>query len=156
MKMQKTTLVGTLHKTFLVGVLLALLSASALAQSLWRDDVSKPMYADKRGSATGDILTIIVSENTVANKNNGTSTEKKSSLSAAITSFLYPASAGGFLAHSGQMANALVQDGSLSITTKVEVLEDGAPGQVIHARNSVTRRDLSGRVLDDRTILISL
>ncbi len=58
--------------------------------------------------------------------------------------------------HRGQVANALVQDGTLSITTKVEVLEDGAPGQVIHARNPISRRNLTGQVLDGQTILISL
>ena len=69
------------------------------AQSLWRDDVSKPMYADKRGTAVGDIITILVQENTTSTKNNETKTERQSSLSAAITSFLYP----GFLAHGGSM-----------------------------------------------------
>ena len=58
--------------------------------------------------------------------------------------------------HRGQVDNALVQDGTLSITTKVEVLEDGAPGQVIHARNPISRRNLTGQVLDGQTILISL
>ena len=88
---------------FLLAAGLALLPATALPQSLWRDDVSRPMYVDKRGTAVGDILTIVVQENTTANKNNETKTERQSSLSAAITSFLYPQSAGGFLAHSGQM-----------------------------------------------------
>ena len=58
--------------------------------------------------------------------------------------------------HRGQVANALLQDGALSISTKVEALEDGAPGQMIRARNPVSRRDLNGRVLDGQTILISL
>ena len=58
--------------------------------------------------------------------------------------------------HRGQITNAYVQDGTLSITTKVEALEDGALGQTIRARNPVSRRDLSGRVLDGQTILISL
>ena len=58
--------------------------------------------------------------------------------------------------HRGQMANALVQDGMLSITTKVEALEDGAPGDTIRARNSVSHRDLTGQVLDGQTIIISL
>jgi len=58
--------------------------------------------------------------------------------------------------HRGQIANALLQDGALSITTKVEALEDGAPGQMIRARNPVSRRDLNGQVLDGQTILISL
>ncbi len=58
--------------------------------------------------------------------------------------------------HRGQMTNALVQDGALSITIRVQALEDGAPGQIIHACNLVSQRNLSGRVLDDKTILISL
>ena len=58
--------------------------------------------------------------------------------------------------HRGQRADALVQDGALSIKTKVEILEDGAPGEFVHARNAETRRDLTGKVLDERTILISL
>ncbi len=58
--------------------------------------------------------------------------------------------------HRGQRADALVQDGALSIKTKVEILDDGAPGETVRARNAVTHRDLSGKVLDARTILISL
>jgi flagella basal body P-ring formation protein FlgA len=58
--------------------------------------------------------------------------------------------------HRGQRADALVQDGAMSIRTKVEILDDGSPGQTVHARNSSTHRDLTGTVLNDRTILISL
>ena len=58
--------------------------------------------------------------------------------------------------HRGQRADAVVQDGTLSVRTKVEVLEDGAPGQLVHALNTATHRDLVGTVLNDRTILISL
>lgn len=58
--------------------------------------------------------------------------------------------------HRGQRADALVQEGSLSIKTKVEILDDGAPGEFVHARNAETRRDLTGKVIDERTILISL
>jgi flagella basal body P-ring formation protein FlgA len=58
--------------------------------------------------------------------------------------------------HRGQMANALLEDGTLSIMMKVEVLEDGAPGQIVRARNPVTQRNLSGKVIDEKTISISL
>lgn len=58
--------------------------------------------------------------------------------------------------HRGQIADAVLRDGALSITMKVEVLEDGAPGQIIRARNPVSQRNLTGRVLDDQTILVSL
>ena len=58
--------------------------------------------------------------------------------------------------HRGQRVDALVQDGAMSIRTKVEVLDDGAPGELVHARNSLTHRDLTGKVLNDKTILVSL
>ena len=61
------------------------------------------MFADKRATSVGDIITIVVSETSSASKNNETKTEKNSSLSAAIASFLYPQSAGGFLSHKGKM-----------------------------------------------------
>lgn len=82
--------------------LLALLfsfQGSAQAQSLWPDEGTRPMYADKRGANIGDILTIVVQETTTATKNNETSTEKSSSLTAQITSFFFP----GWLSAKGSM-----------------------------------------------------
>src|ERR1700744_673242 len=58
--------------------------------------------------------------------------------------------------HRGQMADALLQDGALNIMMKVEVLEDGAPGQIVKVRNPVSMRNLSGKVVNDQTIMISL
>ncbi len=58
--------------------------------------------------------------------------------------------------HRGQMADALLSDGALNIMMKVEVLEDGAPGQIVRVRNPVSLRNLSGKVINDQTIAISL
>ena len=58
--------------------------------------------------------------------------------------------------HRGQMADALLQDGALNIMMKVEVLEDGAPGQIVRVRNPVSLRNLSGKVVNDQTVSISL
>jgi flagella basal body P-ring formation protein FlgA len=58
--------------------------------------------------------------------------------------------------HRGQTVLARVEDGSLNITMKVEVLEDGAPGQVIRARNKQSLKDIRGKVLNEQTILVSL
>jgi flagellar L-ring protein precursor FlgH len=77
----------------------AVLPLASPAQSLWRDDVSKAMFADKRAGNIGDIITIVVQENTTTAKNNETKTERASSLTSAVTSFLFP----GFLAHGGSM-----------------------------------------------------
>ena len=58
--------------------------------------------------------------------------------------------------HRGQMADALLQDGALNIMMKVEVLEDGALGQIVRVRNPVSLRNLSGKVVSDQTVSISL
>ncbi|MCX8155506.1 MAG: flagellar basal body P-ring formation chaperone FlgA [Verrucomicrobiae bacterium] len=56
----------------------------------------------------------------------------------------------------GQLVRGLVQDGALSIALKVEVLEDGAPGQWIRVRNPQSKRELRGKVQDEQTVLIVL
>jgi flagella basal body P-ring formation protein FlgA len=58
--------------------------------------------------------------------------------------------------HRGQVAEAQLDDGALSIRLKVVALEDGAPGQTIRLRNPVSQRNLNGTVLDGQTIAISL
>ena len=84
--------------------LLALLPEFSFCQSLWHDTTARPMFADKRGASLGDILTIVIQENTTATKSKETKTERSSSLTAAIASFLYPPAGGsGILMHNGQM-----------------------------------------------------
>jgi flagellar L-ring protein precursor FlgH len=97
MKIKKLIPKITLTAVFLV------LTANTPAQSLWRDDISRPMFSDKRGAGVGDILTIVVSENTTANKSNETKTERSSSLTAAITSFLFSPGASKLATQGGQL-----------------------------------------------------
>jgi flagella basal body P-ring formation protein FlgA len=56
----------------------------------------------------------------------------------------------------GQMTNARLEDGALSVTIKVQALEDGTPGQIIRLRNLQSTRDFSGKVLDEKNVLVSL
>jgi flagella basal body P-ring formation protein FlgA len=56
----------------------------------------------------------------------------------------------------GQTANAFIHDGALSITMKVEALENGAPGQIIHVRNLESGHRFCGKVLNGQTILVPL
>jgi flagellar L-ring protein FlgH len=76
---------------------------AALGQTLWRDDLSRSMFADKRAAAVGDLLTVIVQENTSSSKRNNTSTSKQSSIDSAINTFLYSPGASGLLTKGGQM-----------------------------------------------------
>jgi flagella basal body P-ring formation protein FlgA len=54
----------------------------------------------------------------------------------------------------GQTVDAVIQDGALMISLRVETLQDGLPGQLVRVRNPRTRRELTGKVLDEQTILI--
>ncbi|MGB9601626.1 MAG: flagellar basal body P-ring formation chaperone FlgA [Verrucomicrobiia bacterium] len=56
----------------------------------------------------------------------------------------------------GQLVEAHHVDGPMTISLKVEALEDGAPGQVIKIKNPQTRRELLGKVQNDGTISIYL
>lgn len=60
------------------------------------------------------------------------------------------------LVRRGQLIEGLILDGALSISLKVEALEDGLPNQTIRIRDPQTRRELRGRVKSDQLILVSL
>jgi flagella basal body P-ring formation protein FlgA len=60
------------------------------------------------------------------------------------------------LVHRGDMVNAVVQDGPLTISLRVEVLEEGATGQAIRVRNPATKKELRGKVQNEQSILISI
>lgn len=83
----------------------ALLAATAYAGpgSLWKEESSKSMFADKRARAVGDIITIMVQENNTASKENSTQTSKSSSVDASLQTVLYSPAGSGFLTHNGQM-----------------------------------------------------
>ncbi|MCZ7637253.1 MAG: flagellar basal body L-ring protein FlgH [Verrucomicrobia bacterium] len=81
-----------------------LLPSSRLhAESLWQDDIARPMFADKRAVHIGDILTVIVQENNSASKKKNTKTEKSSGMDASIATFFYSPAASGALTKGGQM-----------------------------------------------------
>jgi flagellar basal body P-ring formation protein FlgA len=56
----------------------------------------------------------------------------------------------------GRLVEACVQDGALCISLKVEALEDGSPGQIVRVRNPKTRREFTGQVQNENTILVVL
>ena len=56
----------------------------------------------------------------------------------------------------GELTTARLEDGALTVTMKVQALEDGTPGQIIRLRNLQSARDFSGKVLNEKTVLVSL
>ena len=107
----------------LAATLLTVLNFTGHAQSLWREDSVRPMFADKRAASVGDILTIVVSENTAMTKNNQTKTAKQSSWTAAVSSFLFP----GFVKFKGSTpavdyTSNLKHDGSGAVNNSQSIV----------------------------------
>ena len=87
------------------------------------------MVGDKRAAAVGDILNIVVQENSTASKDNKTKTAKKSSIDATIDTFLYSPGASKLLTKGGQLP-ALKLNGNQSF--------DGG-GTVNNSENIIAR-----------------
>lgn len=56
----------------------------------------------------------------------------------------------------GQTVDAVARNGAMTVTMRVEVMEEGAPGQLIRIRNPQSRRELRARVQDESTVIIPL
>jgi flagella basal body P-ring formation protein FlgA len=56
----------------------------------------------------------------------------------------------------GKIVDGIYADGALTISLKVETLEDGQPGQVIRLRNPKTKREIYGKVQNEQTVLLTL
>jgi flagellar basal body P-ring formation protein FlgA len=56
----------------------------------------------------------------------------------------------------GEMTTARIEDGAMTVIVKARAMEDGIPGQTIRLRNIQSDRDFSGKVLDQKTVLVSL
>jgi flagellar L-ring protein precursor FlgH len=120
-----------------VAVLLGVAAPAVVqAQSLWNDATSRSMFADKRAQSVGDILTIIVQENTSSAKENSTKTAKSTGLDAAINTFLYSPAASGLLTKGGKLP-------AINMSSKNSF--DGG-GQVQNSEKLTTR--IAVRVVD--------
>src|ERR1051325_5244697 len=72
--------------------------------SLWKErGAPQSLVSDKRAYRVGDILSILVQENSVATKNNNTKTSKATGLDASISSFLYSPAASHLLTKGGTL-----------------------------------------------------
>jgi flagellar L-ring protein precursor FlgH len=62
--------------------------SQAQGDSLWMKETAVSLFADHKAKRVGDIITVLVMESNSASRNSSTKTEKKSDLSASISSFL--------------------------------------------------------------------
>jgi flagellar L-ring protein FlgH len=91
---------------FLLALGAAVFSSVARADSLWPATASAParsMFADRKASLTGDILTIVVSESAVAQSSQSKKSERESSLDDAVQQFLFSAANSALGTHKGEL-----------------------------------------------------
>lgn len=60
------------------------------------------------------------------------------------------------IVHRGKLADAIINDGALTVSVKVEILEDGLPGQTVRVRNLKSKKEFRGKVQNEETIYVSL
>lgn len=75
----------------------------AKADSLWTSPTNseKSMYADRKASRKGDILTVVIAESVAQSSSQSKKSGKSSSVDASVTSFLFPSS--GLGKHKGEL-----------------------------------------------------
>ena len=56
----------------------------------------------------------------------------------------------------GQVLDAVIREGAMLLSVKVEALEDGLPGQTVRVRNLTSKREIRGEVKNEGTIQITL
>lgn len=86
-----------------VAALLALPATRLHADSLWKDGHSQNVCADKKAHSVGDIITIMVQENNGATRDNATTTAKKNSVDASLSSLFYNPAVSGLLTKGGTL-----------------------------------------------------
>lgn len=108
----------------------AAVAAGARADSLWPAATAgtpNAMIADRKATRPGDILTIVVSESVTAQNSQSTKSSRDSSISDAVSSFVYP----GLGAHKGalpsvQLAGKAAYDGGGDISNNQSLVSRAA------------------------------
>jgi flagellar L-ring protein precursor FlgH len=66
------------------------------------------MFADKKAQAVGDILTIVVNENAVAQSTVSKTSNRDSSINDSVAQFIYPPALSGLGTHGGQLPSTQI------------------------------------------------
>src|ERR1700683_5063228 len=100
----KTSFLSLCDATNLAIILFTLQLTTLAAESLWKQDAAPiSMFADKKAHRVGDIVTVVIQENTVTSRNNNTAPSRTSGIDASISSFFYPPSVSGLMTKGGQL-----------------------------------------------------
>jgi flagellar L-ring protein precursor FlgH len=111
--------------------LTALAALSARADSLWTSPANSEhsMFADKKASRTGDILTVVISETAASSSTQSKKSNKESSIDAGISQFIFPPALSGLGTHAGALP-----------ATKLAAKNDFSGGGQVNNSQSINAR----------------
>jgi flagellar L-ring protein FlgH len=92
-------------KAIAVLALAVVLATASRADSLWptSGQSARGIYADRKASASGDILTIVIAESAIAQSSQNKKSERESSLDDAVQQFLFSAATSRLGTHNGEL-----------------------------------------------------
>ncbi len=101
------------------------------ADSLWTSPANpeRSMYADRKASRSGDILTVVISESVATQSSQSTKSNKASNIDAGISQFLYPPALSKLGTHGGVLPS-----------TKMSAKNDFSGGGEISNNQSLSGR----------------
>ncbi len=78
---------------------------AVFGESLWtkKNSRERSMFADRKASRAGDILTVVIDESSTMANTQRTTTSKKSSIANEINQFLFSPATSGFGTHNGEL-----------------------------------------------------
>ncbi len=82
---------------------LPILLTGARADSLWSEEIVMSLISDSRANAVGDIISVIVQESASTKKDTSTKSSKKTSMDAALQSFVFAPTASNFMTKGGKL-----------------------------------------------------
>jgi flagellar L-ring protein FlgH len=107
------------------------LGAVAHAESLWTSPANseRSMFADRKASRVGDILTVVIAESVATQSSQSTKSNKSASINAGIDQFLFPPALSGLGTHRGVLP-----------ATKMSAANDFSGGGQINNTQSLSGR----------------
>jgi len=116
---------------FVFASLLCLAGTRSSADSLWTSPANpeRSMFADRKATQRGDILTVVVSETAATQSSQSKKSNKSSSIDAGVSQFLFPPALSGLGTKSGALP-----------ATKLASSSDSAGGGEINNTQSLSAR----------------
>lgn len=94
-----------ISNNLLFATIFVCVTSGVCAESIWSKPgkTARSMFADRKATAAGDIITVVVQESAAASSSQNKKTDRQSSLNDAVQQFLFSAATSGLGTHNGEL-----------------------------------------------------